>query len=835
MAQYFNLTLDTTAPSSGILSGLNSYYNSDATVTISADGASFMKVWTNQTATGSLSDTQVPSSWEAYNTSKTVSFTGQGTQYVHAVFMDEVGNIGSVVNSASTIYDNVIPTVSSVSINNNDGYTKNPEVTVRVSFGNSTSGIDKIFLQGNLAQGATSQVTLTNADRTAGYKDITTTLASNTDGTKKVIAYVIDRANNTSSTVSDTIVLDTTAAVITATLRKEDDSANLPGYVNNVDYGVRIATEATDITHYKVWEGNTEPSSWTAISNATEVSEIGYFIDNLKLSSGDGTKTIHVKVQDIAGNITENTALTVVLDTTAPTVTLTANKSVISAVGGYNSVTFTCGATDINSSEGFTYALKLGSSIIKSGTFTSSVAVTQSEIEAISSGQGTKSFTLEVTDIAGNTGTSSAVVVTLDKTAPTGSITADTYYNSPTLSFTISGSDTGGAVLEKMRVYIDSDTASNWENYTSGVYNKAVSLSQGPHTAHVKFKDSVGNESTVYDASFTVDTAPPTGSISTVTYTNSRTITVSTANITDNISGVGYMKIWEDGQTIPTEWEAYAISKSITLVEGSDGLRTIKAAFKDNAGNISSNLSCTTTLDLDEPDAVLNLLKTDGNGLPAKVNYRNFKVKISHTAPDTSPIAQYKLSGDFDQSSTDWQAFTYDSGQTYMTVSDLTLTNSNGLKTITLQLKDAAGNVSSAVDATVTYDTAPPVIDVNAPDYNVVSKQHTLRLNASGSPITGKYNDMCIFTWSANENLAAYKVCVNTVGQTADTAIAIGTTNNSLNMSGSAVTANTNITSTIFGTDLAATEAVNDTDGAYEIIVYGQDEGGTWSAIHVLS
>ena len=834
MAQYFNLTLDTTAPSSGILSGLNSYYNSNATVTISADGASFMKVWTNQTAIGTLSDTQVPSSWEAYNTSKTVSFTGQGTQYVHAVFMDEVGNIGPVVNSDSTIYDNATPTISSVSINNNDGYTKNPEVTVRVSFGNSTSGIDKIFLQGNLAPGATSQVTLTDADRAAGYKDITTTL-SGTDGTKKVIAYVIDRANNTSSTVSDTIVLDTTAAVITATLRKEDDSANLPGYVNNVDYGVRIATEATDITHYKVWEGNTEPSSWTAISNATEVSGVGYFIDNLELSSGDGTKTIHIKVQDIAGNITENAALTVILDTVAPTVTLSANKSVISAAGGYNSVTFTCGATDTNSSAGLTYALKLGSSVIKSGTFTSSVAVTQSEIEAISSGQGKKSFTLEVTDIAGNTGTSSAVVITLDKTAPTGSITANTYYNSPTLSFTISGSDTGGAVLEKMTVYIDSNTASNWENYTSGVYNKTVSLSQGSHVAHVKFRDSVGNESTVYNASFTVDTAPPTGSISTVTYTNSRTITVSTASITDNISGVGYMKVWEDGQTVPTEWEAYATSKSITLAEGSDGLRTIKAVFKDNAGNISTNLSCTTTLDLDEPDAVLNLLKTDGNGLPAKVNYRNFKVRISHTAPDTSPIAQYKLSGDFDQSSTDWQAFTYDSGQTYMTVSDLTLTNSNGLKTITLQLKDAAGNVSSAVDATVTYDTAPPVIDVNAPDYNIVSKQHTLRLNASGSPITGKYNDMCIFTWSANENLAAYKVCVNTAGQTADTAIAIGTTNGSLNMSGSAVTANTDITSTIFGADFAAAEAVNDTDGAYEIIVYGQDEGGTWSAIHALS
>lgn len=872
MAQYFNLTLDTTAPSSGILSGLNSYYNSNATVTISADGAFFMKVWTNQTAIGTLSDTQVPSSWEAYNTSKTVSFTGQGTQYVHAVFMDEVGNIGPVVNSDSTVYDNATPTISSVSINNNDGYTKNPEVTVRVSFGNSTSGIDKIFLQGNLAQGATSQVTLTNADRTAGYKDITTTLASNTDGLKTIVAYIIDRADNVSNHMSDTIILDTTAATGTLVLRNEGDTANLAAYVKDRKYIAKVITQDNDIIGYKIWEGNTEPANWTTVNqidcpvcngtgftNASgpntpcancytsgKVMESDIVVTNLQLSTDDGSKTIHAKIQDVAGNVTTLTPITVVLDTTAPTVTLSANKSVISAVSGYNSVTFTCGATDTNSSEGLTYALKLGSSVIKSGTFTSSVAVTQSEIEAISSGQGTKSFTLEVTDIAGNTGTSSAVVITLDKTAPTGSIIANTYYNSQALSFTISGSDTGGAVLEKMRVYIDSETGT-WENYTSGAYSKVVSLSQGPHTVHVKFRDSVGNESTVYDASFTVDTAPPTGSISTVTYTNSRTITVSTASITDNISGVGYMKVWEDGQTIPTEWEAYAISKSITLVEGSDGLRTIKAAFKDNAGNTSAILSCTTTLDLDEPDAVLNLLKTDGNGLPAKVNYRNFKVRISHTAPDTSPIAQYKLSGDFDQSSTDWQVFTYDSGQTYMTVSDLTLTNSNGLKTITLQLKDAAGNVSSAVDATVTYDTAPPVIDVNAPDYNIVSKQRTLRLNASGSPITGKYNDMCIFTWSANENLAAYKVCVNTVGQTAETAIAIGTTNGSLNMSGGATPAaipdpNDNsktidnvITSTIFGADFAATEAVNDTDGVYEIIVYGQDEGGTWSAIHALS
>ena len=54
-------------------------------------------------------------------------------------------------------------------------------------------------------------------------------------------------------------------------------------------------------------------------------------------------------------------------------------------------------------------------------------------------------------------------------------------------------------------------------------------------------------------------------------------------------------------------------------------------------------------------------------------------------------------------------------------------------------------------------------------------------------------------------------------------------------MSGGPIDANTEVTSTIFGADFAATSAVNDVDGAYEIIVYGQDEASTWSAIHSLA
>ena len=855
MAQYFNLTLDTTAPSSGILSGLQSYYNGNATVAISASGASYMKVWTNQTAVGTTSDTQIPSSWEPYATSKTVSFTGQGTQYVHAIFMDEVGNIGPVVNSTATIFDDTAPTVSAVSINNNDGYTKVASNTVRVTFTDATSGVATVTLSGDIASGEKKSYSVTDAERAAGYKDISITF-STPDGTKTVTATVTDRAGNTSTSKSDTIVYDTTAATMTAALRKDDDSVNLPAYVKETDFGVRIATQATDIVSYKIWEGNTEPSSWTAISGATEVSGVGYFVSGLDLSDGDGLKIIHVKIQDIAGNITESPALTTTLDTTPPVINLTLGTSVISAVSGYDSTNLSWVTTDTNLSAGMTYYLMLQIpnkfnnnepawiTLRKTITGTNVVVTAQDIIDELE-GTGITSTSIpayiEGVDAAGNIGMSNQVTITFDRTAPTGSVTANTYYNTSTVTVTVSGSDTGGATLSKMKVYLDNNASTDWENYSSGSYT-FTSVAEGAHTAYVQFRDSVGNVSSVYNSSeLIVDTTAPTGTISTSQYTNSRTITVNvSADDAKNslaVSGVDKMKIWEAGQTEPSSWDNYAATKSITLAAGSDGIRTINAKFKDAAGNETATaniVTCTTTLDLDDPDATLILLKTDGNGLPAKVNYRDFKARIGHTAPDTAPISQYKLIGDFTQSSSDWKTFTPDSGQDYMTISSLTLTTGEGLKTITVQLKDAAGNISSEVIATVTYDTSAPIIDVNAPDYNVVSKQHTLRLDASGSPISGTHNDVCIFNWSSNENLAAYKVCVNEPNQTAAEAEAIGTSGGSLNMTGGATAANALVISVIYGADFAATDAVNDTDGAYEIIVYGQDEGGTWSAIHAL-
>ena len=396
--------------------------------------------------------------------------------------------------------------------------------------------------------------------------------------------------------------------------------------------------------------------------------------------------------------------------------------------------------------------------------------------------------------------------------------------------------------MSKMKVWLDSTEPSSWENYAAGS-KTFTGVAEGQHVAHVKFQDSVGNTSSTFDSSsFIVDTTAPTGSITGPTYTNTRSITITVSASDDKsgivVSGVDQMKVWENGTSEPS-WETYTGTKSLTLTTG-DGSKVINAKFKDAAGNeMSAAVTCTVILDTDEPDVTLVLTKTDGSTvLPAQVNVRDFQARIGFTnETQDSPIVAYKLTGDFTAASDEWVTFTADSGQNYMTVTGLQFTTGDGQKTVTALLKDEAGNISATgASVTVTYDSSAPVIDITtAPDYNIVSKQHTLRLSSSGAEISGKYNDTCIFTWSANEALQAFKVCVNEVGQTAAGATAIGTTNGSQNMSGGAVEANTDVTSVIMGADFAATDAVNDVDGAYEIIVYGQDLAGTWSAVHVLS
>lgn len=113
MASYFNLTLDTTAPSGGSLSLPARASSVNVTATISATGANYMKLWGDIAASaGGSAIAENAASWVAYDTSASIILTGtDGTKTVYIKFKDDVGNESSAV-SASVILDTSVPVVT---------------------------------------------------------------------------------------------------------------------------------------------------------------------------------------------------------------------------------------------------------------------------------------------------------------------------------------------------------------------------------------------------------------------------------------------------------------------------------------------------------------------------------------------------------------------------------------------------------------------------------------------------------------------------------------------------------------------------------------------------
>jgi len=121
MANYFNLTLDTTGPASPSISLENGATYATAqlvTATISTSDSSTtnyqMKIWgdVDTTHNPSIQTTEVESAWISYSTSQQVKLsTGDGSKTIYLKIRDDVYNESSQADD-SIILDTTLPVVS---------------------------------------------------------------------------------------------------------------------------------------------------------------------------------------------------------------------------------------------------------------------------------------------------------------------------------------------------------------------------------------------------------------------------------------------------------------------------------------------------------------------------------------------------------------------------------------------------------------------------------------------------------------------------------------------------------------------------------------------------
>ncbi|MBI3638864.1 MAG: hypothetical protein HY223_00950, partial [Thaumarchaeota archaeon] len=334
-----------------------------------------------------------------------------------------------------------------------------------------------------------SKTQIGSATATGGSWSIVTSTLS--DGSHTIRANATDAVGNKGmNSASITVTVDTTKPTVSITspinaTNIGSSSVSLTGTASDSS-GIKWVAVSIDSGVYSFATGTT---SWSF--NIQPLTE--------------GSHTISAWASDNTGN-TQTTSITVIIDTTKPTVSITSPSNGATISAGNFTVTGT--ASDIGSGVASVVMFVNGSQTAvppKAGSWsswTASIPITKS---------GSNILGAQVTDNAGYQTTTSIQLTVIDKTPPTVSITSPS--NGATISagnFTVTGSDIGSGVASVvMFVNGTNQTAAtpkitgNWSSWTAHL----PFAQPGPNTLVVQVTDN-SNNSMVY--AFPVNVADKT-------------------------------------------------------------------------------------------------------------------------------------------------------------------------------------------------------------------------------------------------------------------------------------------------------------------------------------
>ena len=216
---------------------------------------------------------------------------------------------------------------------------------------------------------------------------------------------------------------------------------------------------------------------------------------------------------------------------------------------------------------------------------------------------GTHTLTAVARDAAGNQTTSSQVIVTVDNTAPTVSVTAPTAgasVSGTTVPVTATAADNVGVAGVQFKLdgadlgLEDTSSDGGW-----GVSWDTIAAGNGTHTLTAVARDAAGNQTTSTPVTVTVanipDVTAPTGVVVSAPSGNlSGTVNLS-AVASDNV-GVAGVQFLVNGNPVGNEDPAapYGVSWNTTTV--ANGTYAVTARARDAAGNTTTSTAVNVTV-----------------------------------------------------------------------------------------------------------------------------------------------------------------------------------------------------------------------------------------------
>lgn len=299
---------------------------------------------------------------------------------------------------------------------------------------------------------------------------------------------------------------------------------------------------------------------------------------------GGTTYAFRVRAKDVAGNIEDwpvDADTTTLVDTDAPTGTLIINGGALATTSPQVALSLT--AQDVSS----TVAQMSFSNDGATWDVWQPYAGTASW--SLTAGDGVKTVVARFRDTVGNVSLSVTATITLDTLAPTGAVVlANGAAFVPTTSVNLSlRADDATSGVTQMRFAHDGNSWSNWEPYAT---SRSWSLLSGDaaKTIYVCYQDAAGNLSAVVTARVTLDTTPPTSSVTALPPRSSSAITLTWSG-SDALSGVASYDLQvQAGNGAWTDVLTNTLATSTTYSAEAGVLVAFRVRARDAVGNVEA-------------------------------------------------------------------------------------------------------------------------------------------------------------------------------------------------------------------------------------------------------
>ncbi len=685
-------------------------------------------------STVTVSDNGVELGTATVATDGTWSFTpadalAEGSHSLTTTVTDEAGNVSNTSAAVAFTLDTTPPAeLTNVVLNNDTGTTP-----IAITNGDSTNDTTPV-ISGTADAGTT--VTISDgttvlgsvvADSSGNWSFTTDTLSQ---GTHSLTATETDAAGNVSTpSTAINFIVDTTAPSAPTGLVISSDESGTPvaitnGFTNDTTPELSGTAEAGSTV--SIYDADTGTLLATTTADATT----GAWNITPTTALPEGTYNVGVTATDAAGNVSSEATISFTIDTTAP-----AEATGVEVDNNLGSTEVPI--TDGSSTNDATPVISGGAGSAEAGatvtvydngtTVLGTVTVAADGSWSLTTPtltDGDHSLSTVVTDAAGNNSVATTpIAFTVDTTAPAAvNIVALNNDTSGTAVAIAAGGITndstpvltGTAEANSTITISDGDTIVGTTTAdATGAWSYTTSLTDGAHSLTATATDAAGNTSVASTAFVvTVDTIAPTVTDLALTNDSGTTpVAIPDGSLTNDntpvLSGSA-----EAGSTITITDE----TGSATLTVGAsgtwtytpatpltDGTHTLSVTATDAAGNVSAPATISLDVDATPPAAATGLILSTDNGTPVVTDTTG-----SSTSDSTPILSGAATAGDtvniYNGTTLLGTTTVGSDGQWTLTLPQL----ADNTYTLSAQVQDAAGNVSTATDITVTVDTALP-------------------------------------------------------------------------------------------------------------------------------